>query len=105
MTDQPDYTPAVQQSIKENYRWNFTVNALDGAFFWLGMSFFSSTIILPLFVRHFTDNSLAIGMISFLGWAAVLVPQIFTANLVFRNLLPARRSECRIVYLRQLDCL
>jgi MFS family permease len=73
-----------QQQIERNYRWNFLVNSLDGASFWFGMSFFSSTIILPLFVSHFTDNPLLIGLIPFLGWAGVFVPQLFTANAVER---------------------
>ena len=74
----------VQQQIERNYRWNFLVNSLDGASFGFGMSFFSSEIILPLFVSHFTDNPLFIGLISFLGWGGVLVPQLFTANAVER---------------------
>lgn len=48
------------------------------------MSFFSSEIILPLFVSHFTDNPLAIGLILFRGWAGVLLPQLFMANAVER---------------------
>jgi len=75
---------AAQQQLSHNYRWNFVVNTLDGASFWFGMSFFSSTIILPLFVLHFTDSPLAIGLISFLGWAGVLLPQLFMANAVER---------------------
>ena len=84
MADITTDSTAAQQPIERNYRWNFTVNALDGASWWFGMSFFSSTIILPLFVRHFTDSPLAIGLISFLGWAGVLVPQVFVANAVER---------------------
>src|SRR5512136_652370 len=75
---------ATQQDIDKNYRWNFLVNTLDGASFWFGMSFFSSRIILPLFVSHFTDSPLAIGLISFLGWGGVLLPQLFMANAVER---------------------
>src|SRR5512136_1397339 len=75
---------ATQQDIEQNYRWNFLVNTLDGASFGFGMSFFSSEIILPLFVSHFTDNPLAIGLISFLGWGGVLLPQLFMANAVER---------------------
>ncbi len=75
---------AVQQDIARNYRWNFLVNTLDGATFGFGMSFFSSTIILPLFVSHFTNSPLVIGLISFLGWAGVLLPQLFMANAVER---------------------
>ncbi len=84
MTEVITSTTAAQQQVERNYRWNFTVNALDGASWWFGMSFFSSTIILPLFVKHFTDSPLAIGLISFLGWAGVLVPQVFMANAVER---------------------
>jgi MFS family permease len=74
----------IQQKIERNYRWNFLVNTLDGACFWFGMSFFSSEIILPLFVSHFTNSPLIIGLISFLGWAGVLLPQLFMANAVER---------------------
>jgi MFS family permease len=84
MTEPIDNNSAIQQEIERNYRWNFLVNALDGASFWLGMSFFSSTIILPLFVSHFTDSPLVIGLISFLGWGGVFLPQLFTANVVER---------------------
>ena len=58
----------IQQKIERDYRWNFLVNTLDGATFGFGISFFSSTIILPLFVSHFSDNPLTIGLLSFLGW-------------------------------------
>jgi MFS family permease len=78
-----DNSPA-QQAIEKNYRWNFIVNTLDGASFWFGMSFFSSTIILPLFVSHFTNNPLMIGLISFIGWGGIFLPQLFMANAVER---------------------
>jgi MFS family permease len=74
----------VQQQIERNYRWNFLVNALDGASFWFGMSFISSTIILPLYVSRFMDNPLLIGSIPFLTTAGFLVPQVFVANAVER---------------------
>ncbi|HEY9075273.1 MAG TPA: MFS transporter [Anaerolineaceae bacterium] len=73
-----------QQQIERNFRWNFIVNALDGANFWFGMSFFSSAIILPLFVSHFTDNPLVIGLIPFIGYAGIYLPQLFVANAVER---------------------
>jgi MFS family permease len=74
----------VQEQLKRNNRWNFLVNTLDGASFGFGMSFFSSTIILPLFVSHFTNSPLTIGLISFLGWGGIFLPQLFTANAVER---------------------
>jgi len=74
----------VNQEIERNYSWNFLVNALDGASFWFGMSFFNSAVILPLFVSHFTKSPLVIGLISFIGWGGVFLPQLFTANAVER---------------------
>lgn len=73
-----------QQEIERNYRWNFFVNALDGASFWFGMSFISSTVILPLFVSRFTSNPILIGLIPFLVTAGFYVPQLFVANWVER---------------------
>jgi MFS family permease len=84
MTEAVASPSPVQQQIERNYRWNFLFNALDGASFWFGMSFYSSTIILPLFVSHFTDNPLMIGLIPFLGWGGVFLPQLFMANTVER---------------------
>ena len=74
----------VHKEIDLNYRWNFLVNVLDGGSFWFGMSFISSTVILPLFVSHFTNNPLLIGLIPFLSTAGPLVPQLFMANAVER---------------------
>lgn len=68
--------------IERNYRWNFTVNVLDGATFWFGMSFLSTAVILPLFVSHFTSSPLLIGLIAFLTAAGPLVPQLLVAKAV-----------------------
>ena len=84
MTEATANTSSVQQEIAQNYRWNFLVNSLDGASFWFGMSFISSTIILPLYVSHFTSSPLLIGLIPFLSTAGFLVPQLFTSNVVER---------------------
>jgi MFS family permease len=71
-----------QQEIDRNFRWNFTVNALDGTSYWFGASFISATIILPLYVSHVTSNPLLIGMIPFINSAGYLLPQVFIANAV-----------------------
>jgi len=84
MTKTSASTSAVQQQIERDYRWNFVVNVLDGASFWFGMSFISSAIILPLYVSHFTNNPLLIGLLSFLNTAGHLLPQLFVANAVER---------------------
>jgi MFS family permease len=72
------------QEVERNYRFNFIVNALDGAFYWFGYSFIVPTIILPLYVSHFTDNPLIIGLIPFIATAGFLLPQLFTSNFVER---------------------
>ena len=84
MTDVTVSASDVQQQIEQDYHWNFLVNALDGASFWFGMSFISSTIILPLYAAHFTNSPLLIGLIAFLGTAGYLLPQLFSANAVER---------------------
>lgn len=75
---------AAQQQIERDYRWNFSVNAMDGTSFWFGMSFISATVILPLYVSHFTADPLLIGLIAFLSTAGYLLPQLFVANAVER---------------------
>ena len=82
MTEATARTSPVQQEIERNYRWNLVVNALDGASFWFGMSFISYSVILPLYVSHFTDSPLLIGLIPFIGTAGHLLPQLFVANAV-----------------------
>ena len=84
MPENRDGLSNVQQEIERNYRWNFTVNALDGASFGFGASFLSTTIILPLFVSHFTHDPILIGLIPFLYTAGFLLPQLLTANAVER---------------------
>jgi MFS family permease len=84
LTESITNKPEINEEIKRHYRWNFTVNSLDGASFWFGMSFISSTVILPLFVSHFTQSPLLIGLIAFLSTAGYLLPQIFVANAVER---------------------
>jgi MFS family permease len=84
MTEVVTGRSAVQRKIERDHRWNFLVNTLDGASFWFGMSFISSTIILPLYVSHFTDNPLLIGLIPFIQTAGSLLPQLFVANAVER---------------------
>jgi len=84
MTESISTTPDTHAEVERNYRWNFTVNALDGASWWLGMSFISSTVILPLYASHFTQNPILIGLIPFLSNAGYLLPQLFTANWVER---------------------
>jgi len=84
MTQATASASTLQEQIERDYRWNFTVNALDGASFWFGMSFISYTIILPLYVSHFTTNPILIGLIPLFATSGYLLPQILTANAVER---------------------
>ena len=82
MTDTAPIKSDLQEQIEQNYRWNFTVNALDGVSFLFGLSFIAATIVLPLYVSHFTSSPILIGLIPFLSTAGYLVPQLFTANAI-----------------------
>lgn len=68
------------QNQNKDYKWNFTVNLLDGASFWIGSSFISSTTILPFFVSKLTSSLLPIGLISVITAAGWFVPQLFSAR-------------------------
>jgi len=74
----------IEAEAAANYRWNFTVNLLDGATFWFGLSFISSTTIVPLFISKLTDSPLPIGIAAMLAQGAWFAPQLFTANVVER---------------------
>jgi len=65
----------------QDYKWNFTVNLLDGASFWIGSSFISSTTILPLFISKLTSSLFPIGLISVITAAGWFLPQLFSARI------------------------
>ncbi|HSM55060.1 MAG TPA: MFS transporter [Candidatus Sulfomarinibacteraceae bacterium] len=69
---------------ERHYRWNFTVNLLDGATFWFGLSFASSSTIAPLFIARLTDSPLPVGILAVLAQGGWFLPQLFTANAVER---------------------
>jgi MFS family permease len=70
--------------VARNYRWNFAANLLDGTAFWFGMSFISSSTIVPLFVSKLTPSPLAIGLVAVIASGSWFLPQLFTANMVER---------------------
>lgn len=74
----------ISAEVEQNYRWNLTVNVLDVANFWFGLSFVSSTTIVPLFVSKLTNSTLAIGLVAVIAQGAWFLPQLFTANVVER---------------------
>jgi MFS family permease len=80
----------VAAEVERNYRWNFTVNLLDGATFWFGATFISSSTITPLFISKLTDSPLPIGLVAAIAQSAWFLPQLFTANAVER--LPRKKA-------------
>lgn len=68
----------------EHYRWNFTVNLLDGASFWFGLSFASSSTIMPLFISKLSDSPWPVGLVAVIAQGGWFLPQLFTANTVER---------------------
>lgn len=65
---------------EKDYTWNFTVNLLDGVFFWFGLSFISSTTIAPLFLSKLTHSTWPIVLLAVLAQSSWYLPQLFTAN-------------------------
>lgn len=71
--------------VERHYSWNFTVNLVDVAFFWLGLSFASTTTVIPLFVSKLSPNPLLIGLVAVLGQAGWFLPQLLTAGAIERS--------------------
>lgn len=74
----------VAAEVERNFNWNFVVNVMDGATFWFGLSFISSTTIVPLFISKLTDSLLPIGLAAVIAQGSWFLPQLFTANWVER---------------------
>lgn len=71
--------------VRQNYVHNFGVSLGDAGFYIFGLSFTSSTVILPLFLQNFTQSQLVLGMITGLIEAGVALPQLFVVPLVNRR--------------------
>lgn len=74
----------IAAEVERNYRWNFVVNLLDGALFWFGASFVSSTTIIPFFISSLTTSTFPIGLAAVIAQAGWYLPQLFTAAPVER---------------------
>ena len=70
--------------VLRHYRWNFAVNLMDVAAFFFGLSFISSSTIIPLFISKLTTDPLPIGLAAVIAQSAWFLPQLFTANAVER---------------------
>ncbi|MEW5986177.1 MAG: MFS transporter [Chloroflexota bacterium] len=80
----------IAAEVARNYRWNFTVNLLDGASFWFGLSFVSASTIVPLFVTKLAAEAglasptLPVGLAAVIAQAGWFLPQLLTSNNVER---------------------
>jgi MFS family permease len=70
----------IEAEVERNYRWNFTVNLLDGIAFWIGLNFAPPSTILPLFISKLTMNPLIIGLIAVIAQSGWNLPQLFVAG-------------------------
>lgn len=75
--------PMLPQSLEaqkpKTVRHNFTVNVLDGTFWVFGITFISSSTILPVYLSHLTTSAIIIGILPALDLLGWMFPQIFTA--------------------------
>lgn len=81
--------------IRKNFRFNYFVNVMDGAFFGFGLGFASFSTVLPLFISSMTDSAILIGLVMAvhsLGWQ---LPQLFMAKSIARQ----RRYKPMVVML------
>ncbi|MGD8398431.1 MAG: hypothetical protein PVG11_06205, partial [Anaerolineae bacterium] len=78
----PPGEAAIAREVEANFRWNLTVNILDGATFWFALSFISSTTIAPLYVSKLTDSRFALGLVAVISQGAWFLPQLLTAGWV-----------------------
>ncbi len=78
--------PHTPQNQGKNYRWNFTVNLVDGASFWFGNNFISASTIIPLFISKLTPSLFPIGLVSIITSAGWFLPQLFAARFTERSI-------------------
>lgn len=74
----------LEVAVRKHFKYNVTVNLIDGAFFGFGWGFGSMGTILPLFVARLTDSALLIGLIPAIHGVAWQFPQLFLANRLAR---------------------
>lgn len=68
--------------IIRNYRWNFTVNSLNAAFYTVAMTFASIVTFLPLFIEKLGGSNLLIGLVPSVAFIGYQLPGMFSAVFV-----------------------
>ena len=74
----------VEKKIREDLRYNLTVNLLDGGFFGAALGFASFGTIIPLFVASMTKSAILIGLVPAIHSVGWQFPQLFMAGHVAR---------------------
>jgi MFS family permease len=69
-------------TLPPHYRRNFAALLGDYIGFALGMTFASTTTVLPALVGYMTDSEVAVGLLSTVSNGAWLLPQLIYANLI-----------------------
>ena len=82
-------------------RYNFIVNLCDGGFWGFGIGFASFVTVIPLFVSHFTDSAILIGLIPAIHAAGWQLPQLLLADRVAR----AERYKPMVLWLTMVERL
>lgn len=81
----PPTPHAVDPDVRPPNAWfNFALLTLDGLTFWLGMSYFSPTTILPLFVSHLSPSNVLAGAVPAIVTIAWAIPQLLGASVATR---------------------
>jgi MFS family permease len=74
----------LEKDIRQNLKFNITVNLFDGGLFGLALGFASFSAVLPLFVASMTTSATLIGLVPAIHSTGWLLPQLFTASHVSR---------------------
>jgi MFS family permease len=74
----------LEEDVRKHFKFNTTVNLLDGAFFGLGWGFGSVGTIVTLFVSQMTNSAVLIGLIPAIHAVGWQLPQLFMANSISR---------------------
>ena len=80
----------MEKQVQTEFRHNATVCLLNMTFWQYSTSFINRLTILPLYVSHFTDSTILIGLLAAIGTAGWFLPQVFTANWIQR--LPKKKD-------------
>lgn len=87
--------------IQRHLAYNLTIFLIDGAGYWLGISFFSAETILPYFVKELGGSDLLVGLIPAIFSLGFFLPQLFVAPFIERRPLQ-RRAVMKIAWLERL---